>query len=190
MSQKPDDLEAVRTIVTALDPFDETERERIIRWVSEKLGIKTSIPTITQNVPPAYPASASQQPIGQLEAKDIKSFLLEKNPKTANQLVATVAYYYKFEAPVSERKPAITADDLVYACRKADRERQKFPRQVLINASASGLVDKVGKGTYEINAVGENLVAVTMPNTGNSTKSKGRTKKSPAKTKKNSAKKK
>ena len=40
MQSKLDDLEAVRTIITALEPFDEPERERIIRWASEKLGIK------------------------------------------------------------------------------------------------------------------------------------------------------
>lgn len=167
MSQKPDDLSAVKAICDALEPFDENNRERIIRWASERLGLKTSPPIALKNsshaIPPvaAYSQAPEQNSTGR--NKDIKTFLEEKNPTSANQLVAAVAYYNKFEAPHSERKNAITTEDLMEACRKANRERPKFPAQILVNASSFGLVDKVDTGTYEINAVGENLVAVSMP---------------------------
>jgi hypothetical protein len=52
------------------------------------------------------------------------------------------------------------------ASRKANRERPKNPNVSLVNAKEFGLVDKVGTGIYEINAVGENLVAVSMPSAG------------------------
>ena len=167
MSQKPDDLEAVRNICIALEPFDETEKEKIIKWACERLGMKNSIPPPAQLVQPVSP-NLQVQPIGQSGTKDIKTFLIEKNPKSANQLVAAVAYFYKFEAPASEKKQAINKDDVVDACRKAGIKRPKFPNQIIVNASAFGLLDNVGTGTYEINAVGENLVAVSMPNTGSS----------------------
>ena len=164
MSDKPDDLEAVRTIVSALEPFDDNEKERIIRWATEKLGLK-STPQQTSfsgTIPPVqHPIPHSHSGI-----KDIKTFLQEKSPNSANQLVAAVAYYYKFEAPEAQRKSGISKDDVVDACRKAAIERPKFPNQIMVNASAYGLVDKVGTGTYEINAVGENLVAVSMPTVG------------------------
>jgi len=181
MSQKPDDLEAVRTICTALEPFDDGERQRILRWASEKLGIRNTAPnnTTTQSHETANPTQQVTNP-GQVSGKDIKTFLDEKNPNSANQLVAAVAYYHKFEAPTTERKNAITKEDLLDACRKAQRERPKYPIQVLVNASAFGLVDKVGTGTYEINAVGENLVAVSMPTSGHGNSG---TKKSNLKTK-------
>ncbi len=166
MTQKPDDLDALRVIVTALEPFDETERERIIRWASEKLGIKSIVPPMTQVIPPANATMTNLPASGQPERKDIKTFLDEKNPTSGNQLVAAVAYYYKFEAPVAERKKAITKDDLMEASRKANRERPKNPNVILVNAKEYGLVDKVGTGAYEINAVGENLVAVSMPGAG------------------------
>jgi hypothetical protein len=168
MADKPDDLEAVRIICGALDPFDEGERERIMRWASEKLGIKNIVPSTSQNAGQASNTGTTPTPTatGQSGSKDIKSFLQEKNPTSANQLVAAVAYYYKFEASAAERKDSITKEDLVDACRKAQRERPTYPSQVLVNASAFGLVDKVGTGTYEINAVGENLVAVSMPTAG------------------------
>jgi len=39
MPEKPDDLEAVRAVATALEPFNTDDRHRIIRWASEKLGL-------------------------------------------------------------------------------------------------------------------------------------------------------
>ena len=42
MTSKPDDLEAVRTLVATLSVFDATEQERIIRWTREKLGLAVS----------------------------------------------------------------------------------------------------------------------------------------------------
>lgn len=187
MSQKPDDLDAIRAIVAALEPFDNTERERIIRWASEKLGITNSLPHATQGSTPAGLTSVAPPAIGQGGSKDIKSFLTEKNPTSANQLVAAVAYYYKFEAPASERKNSITKEDLLDACRKATLERPKAPNVVLVNAAKFGLVDNVGTGTYEINAVGENLVAVSMPIAGHGNSG---SKRSSSKTKRNIKKKK
>jgi hypothetical protein len=172
MSQKPDDLDALRAIVAALEPFDENERERIMRWASEKLGIK-NVTVNTQTTPPAS-TNSSNPPASQSGTKDIKSFLTEKSPTSANQLVAAVAYYYKFEAPISERKNSITKEDLLDACRKATLERPKAPNVVMVNAAKYGLVDNVGTGAYEINAVGENLVAVTMPTTGHGNSGKKR----------------
>ena len=166
MSQKPDDLAAIKTICDALEPFEQAERERIIRWASERLGIKGVSTTTTPAQQPGTLSHQIQIPASQSGTKDIKTFLDEKNPTSANQLVAAVAYYHKFEAPVAERKNSISADDVTEACRKANRERPKFPSQIMVNANAFGLVDKVGTGAYEINAVGENLVAVSMPTAG------------------------
>jgi hypothetical protein len=164
MSQKPDDLAAIKTICDALEPFDEGERERILRWASERLGIKSSTHATTpEQVNTHTVGQPSHEVRGHVGIKDIKTFLDEKNPTSANQLVAAVAYYHKFEAPISERKNSITSEDLTEACRKGQRERPKFPSQILVNASGFGLIDKVGTGSYEINAVGENLVAVSMP---------------------------
>jgi len=46
MTQTVDDLEAVRAIIKTLDPFEQKDKERIIRWVLEKLGQTT--PSISQ----------------------------------------------------------------------------------------------------------------------------------------------
>ncbi|MES2005985.1 MAG: hypothetical protein V4450_15815 [Bacteroidota bacterium] len=173
MSQKPDDLDALRTIVAALEPFDEKERERIMRWASEKLGVQNVTAPVGQVSTPIG-AIVSLPTAGHGGAKDIKSFLTEKSPTSANQLVAAVAYYYKFEAPANERKNSITKEELMDACRKAAIERPKAPNVVMVNAAKFGFVDNVGTGAYEINAVGENLVAVSMPTTGHGNAGKKR----------------
>jgi len=84
---------------------------------------------------------------------------------------ATVAYYYRFQAPEPQRKTAVTANDLQEACRLADRDRLVKPAQTLINAHGQGLLDKAGeRGSYAINTVGENLVAMALPNSAPSAK--------------------
>ncbi len=64
MSSKPDDLEAVRLLADTLQPFASEDRERIIRWAREKLGmVSASASNTTKSVPsleaperPAVPA--------------------------------------------------------------------------------------------------------------------------------------
>ncbi len=159
MADKPDDLEAVRNLVEILGPFDSVERERILRWSREKLGLpaETAVaPSGTSGIP--APATITAE-----GAKDIKSFVAEKQPKSDNQFAATVAHYYRFVAPEANRKESITGDDLQEACRLAGRNRLPKPGQTLINAHAAGLLDKADRGSYAISTVGENLVAVTLP---------------------------
>jgi hypothetical protein len=169
MSSKPDDLEAVRTVVDTLSAFDATEQERILRWSREKLGLPTDAQgnaavntrTSIASPDPPYGAFASRS---HDTAADIKSFIAEKIPSSDNQFAAAVAYYYRFEAPEAARKETITADDLQEACRLAGRSRIQNPAQTLINAHYGGLLDKAGdRGTYSISTVGENLVAMALP---------------------------
>ncbi|NGZ97377.1 MAG: hypothetical protein CV089_14885 [Nitrospira sp. WS110] len=161
MTKPPDDFEAVRRVIEALEPFDAKERERIIRWATEKLGMVAA--------PPAPGPAAVNLPLRpdvlmHATPKDIKAFVLQKNPRSDNQLAAVVAYYHHFEALPAERKESIGKDDLIDACRKSDRKRPKRPQQVLVNTYHAGLLDKAGAaGQYRLNSVGENLVAMVLP---------------------------
>jgi hypothetical protein len=166
MTKQPDDLEAVRTLVSTLEGFEKADRERIMRWACEKLGLPYAgsgstaelVRTGTLKKDPSLQGSG-----GTGGTKDMKAFVAEKEPSSDNQFAATVAYYYRFEAPDAERKDAITRDDLQDACRKAGRARLTNPSQTLINAFKGGLIDKPERGLYAINSVGENLVAMTLP---------------------------
>ena len=188
---KTDDLDAVRAVVDAIKDFKSDEQQRIIRWVAEKLSMPQPYAASVQAhgasapaspVTPTLPASAVPAS-GTGAAPDIKSFVAEKSPRSDVQFAATVAYYYRFEAPQAERKDAINKDDLQEAARKAGRERFKDPLQTLHNAHTLGLLDKgEEKATFSINSVGENLVAMTLPGDGTAKNSKPPKKKAAKKT--------
>ncbi len=172
---KTDDLDAVRVVVDAIKDFKSDEQQRIFRWVAEKLGLPQpyapgvhgstplvgALPSVTPLAPPHAPPAPGAGAI------DIKTFVAAKKPRNDVQFAAVVAYYYRFDAPQAERKDAIDKDDLQEATRKAGRERFGNPLQTLNNAHTLGLLDRgLEKGTFTINSVGENLVAMTLPGDG------------------------
>lgn len=169
MTSKPDDLEAIRTLISILEPFNVEEQERIIRYAKEKLGLPAEAVAAVHRYPPSperfvatVPESSAPEP--RYQSRDIKAFVAEKNPQSDNHLAATVAFFYRFEAPEAQRKDVITAEDLLEACRMTGRTRLKNPGQTLRNAHGVGLLDKTeDRGVFAINTVGENLVAMTLP---------------------------
>jgi hypothetical protein len=163
MTKPTDDLEAVRTIVEALEDFQTDDKERIIRWVLEKL--KLSSVKLAQPQPSAAPVPQPgvAHSHTSLAPKDLRTFVAEKMPKNDVQFAATVAFYHRFEAPADQRKDSVEAEDLRQACRLANRERLKDPLQTLNNACKLGLLDRASRGAFTINSVGENLVAMTLP---------------------------
>ena len=38
-SDKPDEFDAIRTVVETLDPFSADQQQRLLRWAQEKLGL-------------------------------------------------------------------------------------------------------------------------------------------------------
>jgi hypothetical protein len=97
-------------------------------------------------------------------SKDIKTFVKERNPRKDVQFAAVAAYFYRFECP--ERKEVIVPKDLDEAGRQARGYGFKDPLTTLNNAVALGYFDRAGRGTFKLNAVGENLVAMTLPSSG------------------------
>jgi len=167
MVNTPDDLEAVRVVTTTLAAFKPDEQERIIRWAREKLKLP-QVAQVSQNMPQAQ--SPPPTPAGRIEtpspanAKDLKTFVVGKSPKSDVQFAAAVAYYYRFEAPPEQRKDEIDGEVLQNATRLAGRTRLKRPGMTLNNAKNLGLLDSGSEaGKFAINTVGENLVAMTLP---------------------------
>jgi hypothetical protein len=164
-SPKTDDLEAVRTVVEAVQDFKPDEQQRIFRWAAEKLGI--SVPSTSSYTPSPHTPGTPPPPSPPSGGTNIKTFMTEKKPRNDVQYAAAVAYFYRFEAPEFEKKDAINKDDLQESTRKAGRERFANPLQTLTNAHKLGLLDRSGeKGSFVINSVGENLVAMTLPDGG------------------------
>ena len=181
--KSPDDLDALRIVIEAVKDFKQDDQKRIFRWAAEKLGLHQSFES--PGVPPTQMHQSSSTPAAALQhtpPQDIKSFVAAKSPRNDVQFAATVAYYFQFEAPPSERKQSINGDDLQDACRKAGRDRLRDPGQTLRNAHHLGLLDKAGEpGSFSVNTVGENLVAMTLPGDSNSSGKAKRTRKKTSK---------
>jgi len=171
MTVKPDEFDALRTIIETLKPFEQAEQRQLLRWAQEKLGIVApASPTPSVATDPAARVSVTPPQVAQLPAggsTDIKSFVLEKSPKGERQFAAVVAYFHQFEAPVAERKQEITKDDILAAARLAAFTRPKNPSMSLVNAHNQGFLDRTNTaGAYKISSVGENLVAMVLPSNG------------------------
>jgi hypothetical protein len=173
-----DDFDIGKAVFEKLKDLPPERRERILRWVSEGLGVsivtKPSAPLAGAVSPSITPTPTAGS------VSDIKSFISVKAPKSDMQFAAAVAYFYRFEAQPSHRRDSINGTTLQEATRLTGRERLVKPRLTLNNAKAAGYLDSVSPGEFAINSVGENLVAMTLPGGGDvksGTKRKPRTRK-------------
>ncbi len=167
-SQKSDFI-AAEEIKEILKGRNKEEQERIVRWVSESLGLIAGTSVMRAESPPAAARpqdSAGSTPSATTTAgrpMDIRTFVQEKQPKSDVQFVAVAAYFLRFMVPQDERKETISSADLQTAARQAQRAVFKTPSLTLNNAVQLGYLDRAGRGEYRLNAVGENLVAMTLP---------------------------
>ena len=152
MTKPIDDLEAIRTILTTLEPFEVVDRQRILRFVLEKLDL--TVPPSAQKTEQQDANRTQTQSTPTTPIKNLSTFVKEKNPKNDVQFAATVAYFHRFEAPPDKRRIEINAEDLQDATRLAPRERFKHPGQTLRNAKNLGLLDNGSQeGFFAINSV-------------------------------------
>lgn len=162
-----DDFDAAKKIVEELRSLPRESQERVLRWVSESIGVSIGAGSSVHIAPQSSPSGSAPapQPAGPpvSSGRDIRSFVTEKAPTSDNQFAAVVAYYYRFEAPPAQRRDSISGADLQEAARLAGRKRLSNPRHTLKHAKNMGYLNNPGRGEYTINTVGENLVAMTLP---------------------------
>ncbi len=167
------EIDAIKTILQALEPLEEPVRNNVLEYVLKKLGISNfNIPRANQFSP--FPANSN---LSQSDDPDtipsqsihIKKFKDDKSPKSANEMAAIVAYFLRYHALPNEKKETVDAADLETWFRIAE-----FPlpggdmRHILNNAKNSGYFDSIGGGKYKLNAIGYNLVKHNLPRTGSS----------------------
>lgn len=159
------ELEAIGTILRALDGLEGESIQRVLDYVFDRLSIgqgrATALAQTAVGVSPSATVSADyRHSHTQLSIRDLKE---EKRPESSNQMAALVAYYLSEIAPETERKPSINAADLEKYFKQAGfKLPQKIP-QTLPNAAAAGYFDAVGNGLYQLNPVGYNLVVHGLP---------------------------
>lgn len=163
-SGQADDFDIAKAIFDQLKDVPAERQQRVLRWVSEGLGISTlALAAEASSVSPISIATGNVGTQTSGGGSDIKTFITAKAPKSDNQFAAAVAYFYRFEAPPAERRDAIDPTLLQEAARLAGRKRLGNPRATLNNAKAMGYLDSGARGEFMVNSVGENLVAMTLP---------------------------
>lgn len=155
-------FDAAKAIVESLHGLDPKQQEQAIRFASESIGVRAPSSQRREDKAstPEVPHTADTT-----HSTDIKQFTNAKSPKSDQQFAAVAAYFYRFEAPESDRKDAIDMDDLKDAARLVANRRVPGV-SVLNNAKNAGYLDSAGRGKFKINTVGENLVAMTLPGNG------------------------
>jgi len=157
-----DEVEAIKAVLKALESLTPDARSSVAGYVLKRLGIAVSVEAAFLG------AVTSQTPAGPAEAaalstpihlEDLKK---QKNPKSASEMAALVAFYLSELAPSAQRKKTVTAADI-----KTYFKIGGYPlpevQFTLPNAKQAGYFDAVGNGEYRLNAVGYNLVAHSLP---------------------------
>lgn len=169
------ELFAIQVILGALRNLQTDQRQRVIDYVFQRLGLavgSNESPQVFPAVPPVSPPS-NTAPLVQ----DIRSLKEHKKPRSANEMAALVAYYLAELAPAASRKSEIGTDDVVTYFKQAGYPLPAVLRNTLVNAKASGYFDSAAHGLYKLNPVGHNLVVHGLPPSGEDGRSVARSKK-------------
>lgn len=159
-------LLAAQSIVAELQGMKKEDQTLALQFAMQTLRLSAPIPQSSPAPQPANPEGQqrSSAPLAG-PPSDIKQFTAAKAPQSDNQFTAVVAYYYAFEAPPSQRRDSIDAATMKEAARLASRKQVKDWNKTLNNATGAGYLDRAERGAFRLNAVGENLVAMTLPGT-------------------------
>ena len=161
MAAKDKELVAIGSIIKLLEPLNEGERGRVLEYVLKRLEMAT-VSAPPRAVSEAIAASTpSSRPIA-----DIRSLTAEKQPRSANEMVALIAYYLSEHAAPNERVDTVNLDLIRRYFKMAAFPLPSVLRNVLPNAAAAGYLENVSRGEYRLNPVGYNLVVHGLPRSG------------------------
>lgn len=141
MPESHGDLEAVRSIVDILEPFGTMERERILRWSSEKLGLMGKLTEKLNSI-----SGASDGDIMAILFLVLRESLMERNEtkrywikrlQTMNKIAETLADYLEYLcACVQELEESI---------RESDSEDEKITVELRCIGIETQLVEDVSE---------------------------------------------
>jgi hypothetical protein len=163
------DLEAVKAVVNALAPLDQSTRARVMTVVATLLGEPLPIASIAAESSIKSPNDrATGTPVDATMATktrvvDVRTLRDEKQPRSANEMAAVAAYYLAELAPERDRAQTVTSADMEKYFKQAGHPLPRVIAQLLPHASAAGYFDQSERGRYKLNPVGYNLVTHGLP---------------------------
>lgn len=172
------ELEAMNTVVAALKPLNDDERKRVLEYVLGRFGavpLQATLSSLTSpvSIAPSTASSIPSAPGGAIQ--DIRSLREAKNPRSANEMAALVAYYVSELATGSERKVEIDKTDIERYFKSGGFKLTSKAGQTLVNARHAGYLDPGSDtGHYKLNPVGYNLIVHRLGADGGSGKNRRR----------------
>ena len=163
MASKDKELEAISSIIGLLNPLDANERSRVLEYVLKRLEMATVTAPAIGSITATDSEPISSSNLGRHYIRDIRSFTAEKQPRSASEMVAVVAYYLAELAPESERSQSINVDTAKRYFKMAGFPLPAMLKNTLTNAAAAGYLENVSRGEYRLNPVGYNLVVHRLP---------------------------
>jgi hypothetical protein len=171
MSETDPEIAALTTLIRILEPLTVEQRARVLGFVFHKLNIQLpgapgqpAVSHLSQSstdlqVDTGTGLSSATQPL-----TDIRSLRDAKQPRTANEMAALVAYYLEHVATGRERRDFITPEDIKPYFNQAGFPLPTAPARItLANAKTAGYLNARDRGQYKLNAVGYNLIAYKLP---------------------------
>jgi hypothetical protein len=159
MAEDPE-LKAIKTIMELLNPLDETGRSRVLEYVLKRLDMSAfqSEPALVSDA-----GTSRALPLVASTIKDIRTLTAEKQPRSANDMVALIAYYLSELAREGEASPTVNVETIRKYFKMAGFPMPRVPKSALSNATAAGYLENVSRGEYRLNPVGYNLVVHGLP---------------------------
>lgn len=159
-AKKSNSTDALVTVVEALEPLDEAERQWVLQSAVSKFSVPIQRGTAAGSGSTAgnqlgsggNPSGSAETPIKQLDAK---TFVKNKNPRSETQRVACLAYYLNHAMDVQAFK---TTD--ITKLNKDARGPDFNVTRALDNASRAtcGFLSAIGQGQKQLTAFGEEIV--------------------------------
>lgn len=185
------ELEALTTVVRALQPLSPPIRERVINSALMLLGGSPSFAAPQPRIQPVISTTgAVQEPRGTIDQPegraitDIRTLKEDKQPRTATEMATLVAYYLAEIAPVGEGKDKIGSADITKYFKQANFKLPANAKMTLVHSKNAGYLDALGSGDYQLNPVGYNLVTHNLPGKATTPGTQKKQKKGPGKAKK------
>lgn len=150
------ELAALSAVVQALKSVPREAHSRVIDAALVLLG---GTPKPTRDRSKEAPRSDTSLDL----PTDIRQLRELKQPKSASEMAAVVAFYLSEAAQPAERKEIVETADMIKYFKQARFNLLGSPNMTLVHAKNAGYFDAVGNGQYRLNPVGYNLVAHNLP---------------------------
>ena len=164
-SSSDNELKAISSILKALNDLDGESIQRVLDYVFSRLSLPSSLAKPFVSSRASSNAGLSVEAIGTVAAPvtDIRTLKEQKQPESANQMAALVAYYVSEVATGADRQGTIGLAELERYFKQAGFKLPKALAQTLQNATAAGYLESLGDGRFKLNPVGYNLVVHALP---------------------------